>query len=145
MKAKIYEIIDFEDGIAKNLNRFRKGEPTEEFWEIWKVCKEELKALKFSVFKDKDNKFYVYDWDCGTATAEEYEAWVEECKADNLNGCKSSFLSMVWGNDRFTQDKKSDIDAEVERCGNVEDVLSIIRREMFGSDVLIKEYFSCYQ
>jgi hypothetical protein len=65
--------------IAKNLNRYRMAEPTEDFWDFYKENKAELKAAGFSVYKHADLGFMVYDWrKTEKATQAEFDAQEKE-------------------------------------------------------------------
>jgi hypothetical protein len=60
--------------IAKNLNYYREAFPDETFWELWKADKDTLKSQGFSVYKNDNGDFKVYDWSRkDKAPQEEYD------------------------------------------------------------------------
>ena len=42
--------------------KVRNGNPTSEFWSLWREKKEEIKALGFSVKKEEDEEEETFEW-----------------------------------------------------------------------------------
>ena len=68
--------------VSKNLSYFRRSVCTEDFWNYYKLHKQELKDNGYSVYKF-NGIFYLYDWTCkDKATQQEYDQ--QEAKRFNL-------------------------------------------------------------
>lgn len=65
--------------IAKNNHFFRVAKSTKKFWDWYKDHKAELKEAGYSVYKDADYGYCIYDWtDTTIATAEEVTQYHKE-------------------------------------------------------------------
>ena len=103
---KILEQLSWSSpAIAKNLNRFRKAEASDDFWGAWKEEKENIKNAGFSVYKE-GNIFYVFDWSNKIkATQEEFDAQEKEREAKEQQKFlrfKDSYINEIRGARRLS-------------------------------------------
>lgn len=132
--------------LARNLNWYRKAEPTEEFWQWYngeeddpdyrQKQKEFLKQNGISIYKEYDN-WGLFDWNFKEkGTQEEYDQQQEDREKEL---CKVLLQTLI---DRISSEPEKtflSMKKELERCDTVEELEDYAYSEIVGGIGICKK------
>jgi len=127
------------NGVAINGTLYTQWMATEEFFQLWKVKKEEIKAMKYSLYKHDNRGWVVTLFGATEGKFASYEAYTESQEKMKFNKYYSRIIDWIEFGFGLSARERTQLTREVEKMTTIDELYDFVQREADNPDSVWNE------